>query len=503
MNRTVILDAHGIKILKDGNGPKCGLGRSFSLEFLCSNPYVSKRAGPIEERAIHSSQQERMMTNYVNSFRRTMRIGLLCIVILFSIQPLRSQENVSLKPFAYLIDLTSDAWRFIGEAPFNIVSFSGDLAKGVIVFGGFENRQAAFLKDIVAGKWEVLVDTPFPVNLSAGDNQYGPLVCGGENNRRIAYMRDYEANVWNETAPAPFIVTDLAGDNSTGPIIVGGANRNKVAIMRDYSRNQWHILADAPFEIARAAGDNVRGILIAGGKNNREVAVMRDYGENTWRKIAEAPFSVIDIAGNNLRGPAVFGGTDNRSVAYMNDYRENRWKVAAGAPISASEISGSNDTGIILCKIDQNRRLMQPDSSGLRTVGETVLKTAVVEFTERGELSMQDAGAIIAEWLTTALNKTGAFEVYERLSLATLMEEHKLGMTGMMDEETAAEIGRIRGVEAIVTGSVSKLGDIYSVTAKVIDVETAKIINSSDIKVTNVNAIVSEIDKLAWELAGT
>ena len=103
--------------------------------------------------------------------------------------------------------------------------------------------------------------------------------------------------------------------------------------------------------------------------------------------------------------------------------------------------------------------------------------------------------------MTTSLNKTDAFEVYERLSLHTLMEEHKLGMSGLMEEETIAEIGRIRGVQAIVTGSVIKFGDIISVTAKVIDVETAKIIKSSDIKVGNINAISPEIDKLAWELA--
>ena len=103
--------------------------------------------------------------------------------------------------------------------------------------------------------------------------------------------------------------------------------------------------------------------------------------------------------------------------------------------------------------------------------------------------------------MTTSLNKTEAFEVYERLSLNTLMEEHKLGQTGLMDEVTIAEIGRIRGVQAIVTGSVSKFGDIISVTAKVIDVETAKIIKSADIKVGDINVISSEIDKLAWELA--
>ena len=81
------------------------------------------------------------------------------------------------------------------------------------------------------------------------------------------------------------------------------------------------------------------------------------------------------------------------------------------------------------------------------------------------------------------------------------MEEHQLEMSGLMDDDTIAEIGRIHGVQAIITGSVLKFGDIISVTAKVIDVETAKIVDSADVKVKDVNAISSEIENLAWDLA--
>lgn len=132
---------------------------------------------------------------------------------------------------------------------------------------------------------------------------------------------------------------------------------------------------------------------------------------------------------------------------------------------------------------------------------EKIFKTAVVEFSERGDLGIQDAGTIVAEWMTTSLSKTGAFEVYERLSLEKLMKEHKMGMTGLIDEETIARIGKMRGVEAIITGSVIKFGDVISVTAKLINTETAKIIDSADFKVNDVNAISSRMDGLAAALA--
>ncbi len=223
---------------------------------------------------------------------------------------------------------------------------------------------------------------------------------------------------------------------------------------------------------------------------------MKNYSENKWYLVADAPFPIIDIAGNNSTGPVIIG-QDNRKVAYMDSYKQNLWKIVTNTPFPTYQISGTNDGGIIVCGTAQGT--VETDSE--RPVRKIVLKTSVVEFTERGDLGIQDAGAIVGEWLTTSLNKTGAFEVYERLSLSTLMEEHKLGMTGLLDDETIAEIGRIRGVDAIITGSVIKFGDINSVTAKVIDVETAKIIKSSDIKVTDINEISSGIDELARELA--
>ncbi len=432
---------------------------------------------------------------------------VLPILILFFITPQSLKEawaqvESSKGSFAYLVTYDQTDWQFAPDPPFHISSFSGNIDKGLVVFGGFGNKQVAFTKDLANGRWEIVVDAPFPVHQSAGSNIFGPIICGGDDNRQVSYMRNYRDNVWKTVAITPFVVSDISGTNEYGPIIVGGPNRRKLAFLRSFSENKWITIADAPFPVTALTGDNAGGVIIAGGDNNRQMAYMTKYSTNKWNMIANAPFSIIDIAGNNTTGPVVVGGEDNKQVAYMSKYSENRWRIVENAPIRGSEISGSNDGGIIVCKIDQKSRFIVDASGGSGgKTRENKIKTAVVEFQERGDLGMRDAGTIIAEWLTTALNKTGGFEVYERLSLSSLMEEHKLSGSGLMDEQTAAEIGRIRGVEAIVTGSVSKLGDVYSVTAKVIDVTTAKIITSSDIKVNDVNAIVAEIDKLAWELA--
>jgi len=131
----------------------------------------------------------------------------------------------------------------------------------------------------------------------------------------------------------------------------------------------------------------------------------------------------------------------------------------------------------------------------------SILNTAVVEFQEKGSLSIQDAGTIIAEWMSSSLYKTQVFDIYERVLLQRVLEEQELGLTGGLDEKTTAEIGKLYGVEAIVTGTVSKFGNTISVVAKLIDTKTAKVMASADVKTSSVDAIPDVIDELAWELA--
>ncbi len=130
-----------------------------------------------------------------------------------------------------------------------------------------------------------------------------------------------------------------------------------------------------------------------------------------------------------------------------------------------------------------------------------ILNTAIVEFQEKGSLDIKDAGEIVAGWMSSSLIKTGAFTLYERVLLYKILEEQDLGLTGALDEKTTAEIGKLYGVDAIVTGTVSKFGSTISVVVKLIDTETAKVIASSDVKTTSVDAIPGAMDRLARELA--
>ena len=136
-------------------------------------------------------------------------------------------------------------------------------------------------------------------------------------------------------------------------------------------------------------------------------------------------------------------------------------------------------------------------------IRDRVYRIAVVEFSELGNLNYTQAGTIVAEWLSVSLEKIDAFEVYERISIDKLTEEYKLQQTGFIDEDTMAKIGKMHGVEAIVIGSITKLGSTITITAKLVNTETAKLIDSVVCNVSTIDELSGKIDKIALDLART
>ena len=128
------------------------------------------------------------------------------------------------------------------------------------------------------------------------------------------------------------------------------------------------------------------------------------------------------------------------------------------------------------------------------------MPVAVVEFDVMGELGIPDAGAIIAEWMISALGRTRAFDLKERVLLKKVLEEQQLAASGLLDDQAAAEIGKLYGVSGVVSGGVLRWGKTLSVTARLIDTTTGTILRTADIKVENPDQIPGRMDELARAL---
>ena len=95
---------------------------------------------------------------------------------------------------------------------------------------------------------------------------------------------------------------------------------------------------------------------------------------------------------------------------------------------------------------------------------------------------------------------TGRFEVVERAQLQKILKEQQLGMTGMINQDTAAKVGELLGVKVIITGSVIQMGNSYDVNARLISVEDGSILRAERIRGVGLDSIERLMDTLADSL---
>jgi len=86
---------------------------------------------------------------------------------------------------------------------------------------------------------------------------------------------------------------------------------------------------------------------------------------------------------------------------------------------------------------------------------------------------------ILTDNLVSELSKHENFEVLEREKINSIMEEQGLQESGLCDDQKClVKVGGLLGAEKMVTGSIGRLGNIYSLSLRMFDVETAKNQNS-------------------------
>jgi curli biogenesis system outer membrane secretion channel CsgG len=90
--------------------------------------------------------------------------------------------------------------------------------------------------------------------------------------------------------------------------------------------------------------------------------------------------------------------------------------------------------------------------------GQAKPRVAVLAFENNSTFSFwgDRLGLAASDELTTQLVKSGQFSVVERQQVKALLDEQALGMSGAIDAATAARIGKLLGVQAVVLGSITQ-----------------------------------------------
>lgn len=91
-------------------------------------------------------------------------------------------------------------------------------------------------------------------------------------------------------------------------------------------------------------------------------------------------------------------------------------------------------------------------------------------------LAVSDAEALtLSESLRASIVNSDYFTVVSRADMKRILEEHEFQRTDLADTKTLVEMGKIIGVEKIIGGSIGRVGDTFSLSVRMVDVETAKV----------------------------
>ena len=137
--------------------------------------------------------------------------------------------------------------------------------------------------------------------------------------------------------------------------------------------------------------------------------------------------------------------------------------------------------------------------SGAQKAGK--ITVAVLDFSPRGISNLE--AQTLTDRFATEINKTGAAILVDRNVVNEVMQEQGYTQAECSSEECAAEVGAMLGVQFMISGSLGKLGETYTIDAKMFEVATGaaeKTINTT--YAGKVDGLITEIEILAWEMMG-
>ncbi len=101
---------------------------------------------------------------------------------------------------------------------------------------------------------------------------------------------------------------------------------------------------------------------------------------------------------------------------------------------------------------------------------------AVLDFKGNGIL-INEASSI-SERLRTELFNNGDYRVVERDKLEAILKEQGLSQLGIVTDEYIVNAGSILGVDKVVVGTINKIENLYSVSARIVNVKTGEILEA-------------------------
>lgn len=108
--------------------------------------------------------------------------------------------------------------------------------------------------------------------------------------------------------------------------------------------------------------------------------------------------------------------------------------------------------------------------------GQNQITVAVLNLDANGISEME--ARTLSDELRRFLVSSNEFQVLERDNMEAILKEQGFQQSGCTSSECVVEAGKLLGVQKMVAGNIGKIGDLFNVTVRLIDVSSGKIVSN-------------------------
>ncbi len=105
-------------------------------------------------------------------------------------------------------------------------------------------------------------------------------------------------------------------------------------------------------------------------------------------------------------------------------------------------------------------------------MAEEKTRIAVLDF-KANDVSIYAAKAV-SDIIGTEMTARNEFTMIERAQINAILTEQGFQQAGCTEQECAVQVGKLLSAKKILVGSLSRLGTVYAINAKIVDVESAR-----------------------------
>jgi len=118
---------------------------------------------------------------------------------------------------------------------------------------------------------------------------------------------------------------------------------------------------------------------------------------------------------------------------------------------------------------------------------------------QNGSKSME--GELITERLITELSMESNLRIVERQHLDKALTEQKLALEGYISPESAAQVGKLTGAGAVLTATLTRMGENMEIHARLFSVETGEVLGATQVNARRtirsfINPLWDDIDSI-------